>query len=407
MNNILKKIRVLLTDYGWALFIITFLLHESVVLLINYGIVNIPVTASDHLMYLNSSGEIYNLLNTGLYTWGAVFYQHWYPLLLGISYFPFGGPSVLIGTTINALLIAFSSILFFKITSSLNTSINKKYLFWITLVIMNGYASLMYNSSLLLKETWIVFLILSILYLAIKMYQNEKFNWWQFILILFLCLALRNLRFFVGFAMIVGFLVGWFFESKMFLRRRILYGIMMFILFSFTTSVLTGPGIGESKSFIEYINPGFIYNLRRQYFSDGATTTNINVVEQNNNLDETVSSTSQYKFSINGIIKSSSIIILGPFPWQLPIKKYIIAFPDLIMLYSILFFGLIGILKTKLKSSILYLIPIVIIFAGLIVGVDNLGALLRYRIPVVIILSVFIPAGLAFVFKSKNYGQTK
>jgi hypothetical protein len=265
----------------------------------------------------------------------------------------------------------------------------------------------MYNSSLLLKETWIVFLILSIFYLAIKIFNKEKFNWWLFLIILFLCLALRNLRFFIGFAMIIGFLVGWFLNSKIILRKRIIYGVIMIIIFIFSTFLLTGGGIGKSASFMEYINPEFVYNLRGNYFKNGSTTTNINVVEQKTNIisDSTDNTSTQYNFSVNGIIKSSATIIFGPFPWQLPLKKYIIAFPDLIMMYCILFFGLVGILKMKLKSSILYIIPVIIIFAGLIAGVDNLGALLRYRIPAIITLSLFAPAGLIYILKLRNYGK--
>jgi hypothetical protein len=203
--------------------------------------------------------------------------------------------------------------------------------------------------------------------------------------------------------MIVGFLAGWFLESKIILRKRIIYGVIMIFMFTFTTFLLTGGGIGESKSFMEYINPQFIYNLREGYFKNGSTTTNINVVEQSKNVtSEDNNSSSQYHFSTSGVIKSSLINILGPFPWQLSFEKYIITFPDLIMLYVCLFFGIIGIFKTKLKSSILYLIPTIIMFAGLVAGVDNLGALLRYRIPAVITISLFIPAGLYFVFKLKN-----
>lgn len=411
INVLISKIKKSLGNYKWALFIITFLLHESFVILLNSGVINLTFSAGDQTTYHTFASQISDLIINGTYTWGAVYNWHWYPLFTGIIYSIFG-KSMIIGASINAILIAFSSVLLFDVVAFLNR-IPRKTIFWVVLLIMNGYASLMFHSSLLLKESWIVFLIISIFYLALKLYNKEKFNWPLLLIILFLCLALRNLRFFIGFAVIVGFFVGWFVESKIILKKRIIYGIIIIFIFTFTTSFLTGGGIGKSNSFLEYINPKFIYTLREQYFKNGGTTTNINVVKKEiNNLNlikETKNNnepTVDYNFSITGVIKSSLTVIFGPFPWQLSFKKYIIASLDLVFWYMILFLGCFGILKIKLKSSLVYLIPSFIIFTGLIVGVDNLGALLRYRIPLTVIFAIFVPFGVDFLFNFKKHENT-
>jgi len=325
-------------------------------------------------------------------------------LFVGIIYTIFS-KSMILGASINALLISFSSVLLFNVISFFNNKVNHKVIFWIVICVMNGYASLMFHSSLLLKESWIVFLMLSILYLSIKMINKEKFNWFYFLSILILFLLLKNLRFFIGDAVIGSFFLGWFLNNKFSIYKKIYYGFFMIFIVFFTIFAISKyniKNIFDAPSIIKIVQPQFISDSRSQYFAGGLTTTNIDVVKKDLISNE-------YEFSLLGIIRSSFIIVLGPFPWQLSIEKYFLIIPDLFIWYLVLVIAIIGLLKIKLKSSIIYLLPISIMFASLIFGVDNLGALIRYRIPVLIFMSIFTPTGITFIidyFIKKKHENT-
>ncbi len=408
INILIKKFREKINTDKWSLFILTFLFHEIFVLLLNSNLLDLVSDVSDNITYFNHASLISDLLHSGSYVLGMVYNSHWYPLFVGILFSTFG-KSMILGASFNALLVALSSVILYELITLFDKKSSRKVIFWITFLLVNGYLSLMLYSSLLLKEAWIVFLMLGIIYLALHLLNQEKFNWLYFFSILFFFVAMHSLKFFVGYAVISGFLVAWFLNGKFPIKKRVLYGSTMIFLVVSTIFCLT-----YSKSIVNFtgpkitnvVQPKFIYNTRVDYYKGGATTTNIQVVEKKED-GSPQKNTNNYSFSLSGIAKSFLNTMLGPFPWQISLHKYILISFDLLFWYLILFLGCIGILKSNLRSSIFYLIPIGVIIVSLIMGVDNAGALIRYRIPLLILFSIFVSSGVSYLIgRKKNYENT-
>ena len=409
MKNIMihilfNKFRQILQKDLWALIILTFLCHEFFVLLINYVIPSVANNVTDSVLYFNSSSEISYLMHNGTYSYGQVYSSHWYPSFLGLIFFIFT-PSLFLGLNINILLISLSAVMLYKLASVWVN--DRKVVFWLVILVMNTCLGLMFHSSLLLKEVWIIFLMLGIFLISNRMFTSLKFRWLNFTEILFLYLALHNLRFFVGYAVIFGFLVGWLSQSVMSWRQRFAYGVFMFVVvFGVTFSVTyldVIKDIGGPK-FQDVVRPSFIYKTRSDYFRNGSTTTNIQVIEKKESVDSLLGDSvkESYGFSITGIFKSFSTVVFGPFPWQVSFKKYLIVFMDLLVWYPVLFLGILGMVKLGFKKSSMYLGAMIIILASLVMGVDNAGALIRYRLPLFIIFSIFTPTGFLFIRKRKD-----
>lgn len=404
-----NKINDFLSSYVGKLFFLTLVFHIIFIILINYGIINIPSSNSDYINYHNNAIKIADLLRSGNYTFGAVYGTHWYPFFIGIIYIIFI-PSILIGTITNAILISFSSVILFKIICFVNKDISKKNVFWISFLTMNASASLMYNSSLLLKDTAIIFLLLSGVYVGLIIFINNKINWFKFGLFLLIFSLLFYLRFFIAYAVLIGFFSYWFTNNNFSWQKRIIKGLIMIVFSGLIVFLINNISISDSFrvktignfSLIQIIKPEFIKGIRSSYFQGGSSTTNIQVVEEN-------VSNGEYNFSLSAIVKSFFNTMFGPFPWQFSLKKYIFIFPDVIVWLVAFFLAIIGILKAKLRMTLFFIVSVGVIIAGLVMGSDNLGALLRYRLPAFVVLAVLSSFGIVelqnlyYKHKTKDY----
>ena len=98
-----------------------------------------------------------------------------------------------------------------------------------------------------------------------------------------------------------------------------------------------------------------------------------------------------YAFSISGYVQSLAMTIFGPFPWQLSAKKYAALGVDTLFVYVLIGFSVWGIFRSKwknFKNVIPWLTIAVIIYAAIAMGTDNLGAIVRQRIPAVIVIGL-------------------
>lgn len=407
MKNYLKTIKQNISSKEFLLFGITVIFHLIIIVLFQTGIVPVPGDFADQTTYHEHATAIAQLLKSGTYTWGAVYPHHWYPLFLGLIYVV-AGPHMLWGMIANAFLIACSAVLLFRL--GLFFKARSKTIFWISLFAVNGYASLLYTSSLLLKEAWIIFLLLLMLYITTRMIRLEKFSVSLFVILMISFVSLRSLRFFIALAAIAGFFVVWFLCSKISLKKRIISGVCMFVCVTAISYWLTGfEQLGKTNSLFEYVQPKFIQDLRDDYYKGGSTTTNIGVVQVTTKPQTVVSTTNEkpvetqqeeYSFSIQGLLVSAATMMFGPFPWQVSLRQYIFAFPDIFVWYVFLALAIVAVYVRRSKESLLIIVSIAVILGGLTLGVDNMGALLRYRIPIVILLAILAPIGAEHILGS-------
>ena len=407
MKNIFNTIKNNIQWNGLTLFLLTLMIHTIVVVLLNLGVVSVPASPSDDAAYHLHASAIADLLRSGKYTWAAIYPHHWYPLFVGGVY-ALLGTSILVGSLVNAVVISGASVLLYR--TILLKGVSKSVSFVTVFIVMNFYASLVYMTSLLLKESLILALLIIIIYSATKMAKSNRFLYGYLLLFFISFILLRNLRFFVSFAAMAGFFIEWFFNSVYVIRKRIIIGISMFIGLTVITGIFfTGWGIGKNMGISQYVNPKFIFELRRSYYSEGTTTTKIAVVKKEEvapipitvNNEEIPESPEIYKFSGKSILSSFSIILLGPFPWQLSLRQYMVVALDLIVWYALFLVATTALVGTSFRKIIPFVVMICILLGALVLGVDNLGALMRYRIPVLIVVAILSALGFEIFKKQK------
>lgn len=386
-----KKI---LTTPEFVIFIVTFFLHAVVAVFLNMSSLSVAYGA-DSLSYHDWGTQIAGLLRSGQYHFDDVYPYHWYPLFVGVVYAIFGA-SALIGSFINGFLAAIAALFFFKILRGRGVSV--RIAAWTSVIALNLYASFMFHSSLLLKESWVVVLMLVIFYLSQRMAQGKGNRGILFVGILALFIALYDLRFFIGGAVIVGVLVEWFLGASLSVRRRLIYGIPMVIVVVIAGCLLFKSELGKTMDATTFVSPETVYETRTAYARDGGSNTNIAIFKK---VEDTTSS--KYVLYIPGLILSSANTLLGPFPWQLPLQKYVLQIPDLVFIYAVVTIVILGlfIYRRPLRGVVPYIVTSGLVLGVIIIANDNLGAIVRQRIP------AFIVLGLSAIIWAAPWLETK
>lgn len=415
-NNIQKSLQK--TEV--QIFLVTCVIHMGALVFLSLVDINLFATVGDHVLYDELGKNIAHLLKSGTYHLGDIYQHHWYPLFIGVIYYLFG-TSMFLGTVINVVLAGISAVIFYVILRTIN--IPEKISFWGTLLVMNGYASYVYHSSMLLKESFIVFLLLGIIYGAVRISQDYKQDTKKalmfFGIVMIAITALRSLRFFIGFSATVGFISYWFLNVTTSRMKKIVLGLGMIGVIAGLGWVLYKIPVFGSVTIIDMVNPQIMEKTKRYSARDASTATNIPVFKKipgtgvpiNEPTSPSVAHATQlqdevrYAFSVTGFIQSLGTTVFGPFPGQLPLKKYIPLLADTLFIYLVSTLALVGIyVAIKNKSAILWkIIPLIVIAGGIIIavaiGADNIGAIVRQRIPVFIIISLIALVGGDYVFK--------
>ena len=112
-----------------------------------------------------------------------------------------------------------------------------------------------------------------------------------------------------------------------------------------------------------------------------------------------------FSFAINYVcfvIRSFITTLVGPFPWQVSLVKYAMLFADTAFVCGVVVLSLIGILKSE-RSTLYRLVPIVavlgMILLGIVIGTDNIGGMIRQRIPAVVVMAIVAIIGVDLVIK--------
>jgi len=239
-----------------------------------------------------------------------------------------------------------------------------------------------------------------------------------------------------------GFIISWFLISTFNLKKRIIYGIIIFFLLGFSPQFL-GYGYYGFKDFKRFLNPKTITYYREVVYAPPVqpsqvqsptttppTTTPQTVVPQPTTPQPTTPQTatpqtatpqttvSQPVPPLLSERRSSSILVktgfenpitfikntslsfiyslLGPFPWQLTHLKHLLVLPEVIAWYFLLFFIIKGIIESIKKQNKIIL-PLVL-FSCLVLGVlatfiNNFGIITRIRIPAFLSLLCLFPLG--------------
>lgn len=333
---------------------------------------------------------------------------NYYPVIVGYIYI-LTVPSMLLGQLLNAWIVALVAIFAYLIVKEIGRSEKEGF---IVGLIVCFYPSLFFYGSLLLKDALVV--LLSTIGLLLMLKILKKFSWLTFLIFYITLIGLTHFRFYVSYAIILSFILCWFLFSNLKVKERIIYGIIIIILFGFLPfSALDGKTQGYMglRAIRNFLSPDTITSYRDLAYTPDK-------VEQPAIKDDQIEQSSQPFGDYSPIAQDSSISIdtgfgnptsffkntslsfiyalLGPFPWQLTQKKHLFVLPEIIPWYFLLFFIVKGIVR-YIKKDYKVILPL-IIFCLAILGllslyINNFGIITRIRMPAFLALSCLFPLG--------------
>ena len=285
-------------------------------------------------------------------------------------------------------------------------------------LIAGFYPSLAFYGSLLLKDALVVLVTMIGLLLTLKIIK--KFSWPSFLIFYLVLISVIHLRFYLGYILILNFITFWFIFSDLGVKKRIIYGIIMIVLFGFLPRFAPLDGATQGymgiKAVRSFLNPQTIISYRqlanpRYYQSE--------ITQENQEAQETQETLPSIGYK-SPVAQDSSILIdagfsspilffknnslsfiysvLGPLPWQLTKKKHLFILPEMILWYFLLFFIIKGVIKS-IKTNYKTILPLIffslMIFGILSLYINNFGMITRIRMPAFLALLCLLPFGLS------------
>ena len=408
------------------LVLLVFIIRFVVVLFAHYSDLPMFKGGGDFVLYDQQAHQIANLMhenfsfenfNPNYYIKKGVAIGIYYPVIVGFIY-RFIFPDMFVGQMFNAWIVTISAILIYFLVLELGGSKNSA--FWVGFL-STLYPSYLYYGTLLLKEAIFIMLCMFGLLLSLKLLRNFK---WSIFCILYLTLiGLVNLRFYVAYALMIGFVLSWFLFGKMDIKKRIIWGILIIMFFGFTPQI-SGYGYFGMGTLKQYANPETISFFRQEAYNpiiqnqqfphsvqqefektpDGAhpgTRSSIAIDLNFNN---------PFKF-LWTISESFFYVILGPLPWQIKSFKQAFVLGEMIPWYFLLYFVISGSIKSVKKDKVVFCLIFfsILVFGVLALFLSNFGIVTRIRMPA--FLSLFCFAVLGFddsylqrqIIKFKNF----
>lgn len=399
MKNILKEHKLL------SLFIIVFVLHIIAVLAIHFNNVSSFFSGGigDYIIYDKSATVVAEQFRQGNFSikkiqslYPDIYLNHFYPVILAVAYTVFG-PHVLIGELLNAVFCALISVFVYLIVLKLGGG--WKWAFAVG-IITAVYPSLVLNGSLLLKDALQVCLTTAALLLAIKLIQN--FNIRDFLIFYILLFPLTNLRFYCGYAVMLAFGICWvFFAKSIDIKKRIIYAVIIAILFGFVPMFSMGHGYFGLDGLRYFLDKDIINNYRHAIGNGVGNGSDLGLkISFDNPIDFIISYSTGFIY-----------VLFGPFVWQLKYTRHFLTLFEMIPWYFMLYFIVKGIIKCindkKYSSYVLLVFTVVFLAALAIFDSSNFGLFMRIRIPAFIALLCFLPFGVNdnFINKLKIKGR--
>jgi len=400
-NKLSKKLAVLLC--------ISLILHVCLVLFIQNTGFKPFGGGADYEGYNIIAKIIARNFVSGNFSLKGLRYGHDFPVLIAILYILFGSDP-LVGLFFITWLFVLSVLFSYFIMIELGASEKKAFLIGLFVILYPSYA---YFGSVLLKDTVVIPVILLSIWLLLRMVK--RFSWIDYLVFFLLVVVVSYLRFYVGYALILSFIISWFLSMKPLVKEKLWLGITLSLILSGLAPFLALQGYFGYYVFDEFLNPGKITQYREiSYNPDIAKPLNNDpgIIGKNNpnalhnaDLYSGTGSSFVVKTGIeNGPIsftKNSTIsfvyTLFGPFAWQLRYARQLVSLIEVIpwYLYIISFiYFLIGFIRKegfkKLLEFIRKTAPLwtfaIFALGALALFINNYGIIVRIRIPMIICL---------------------
>lgn len=386
------------------IFLVSMLIHVLVVFFVFYTNFQ-PFSGGrgDFTEYNAFAQEISNRVHSGNFAINDLQLGHFYPVIVGYVY-AFTTPSMLLGELLNAWLAALSAVFVYLIVKEIGGSEKEGIIIGL---ITNIYPSLIFFSSLLLKEPLVVLLCAIGLLLTIKIIKNFSF---KIALILYaVFIGLTHFRIYISIALVLAFVICWFLFSEFKIKKKLVYGLIIILLIGLLPIISGGEAAGlgffGTDFFKKFLNAESIIYYREVVYAPPVKDLTISEEQANKKIENSGNSSSipikvgldnPYTFVKNSLL-SFLAALLGPYPWQMKFGKQLFALPEVIAWYFALVFITIGAVK-NFRQKHKVILPL-ILFAIFVLGVqalfiNNYGIIVRIRMPAFLALLCLLPLGL-------------
>jgi hypothetical protein len=411
----------------YLLFLIVLAIHLGTTLFMHYADFQ-PFSGhfGDYLMYQKSAAEVSQFFKQGNFSiqniilkYPDFFIGHYYPVVVGAIY-ALTLPEEIIGLMLNVWLVALSVILVYLIILEIGGLAKNAFIVGLIIAV---YPSYIFNSGLLLKDTLeISFIFLGLLFLIKTI---KKVTWYNFLIFYLALICATHFRFYMGYALIVAFLLSWFLLSKIDLKRRVVYGVIFIIILGFIPQIAAGHkyyGIDIIERYFNMIDyyRQTAYNLdywQKYYDKRNAaashSSADLPAASHSSVPIAGFDSTFQTRGGLLGYAESFVYALLGPFPWQIKYLRQSFALVETIPWYLLLFFVIDGIIisfRKRIKEAAPLLIYSTIVLVLITIFDNNYGLIVRIRIPVFISLLCIASFGfnennVVYNYLNKIYGK--
>ncbi|MCG8402012.1 MAG: hypothetical protein MJA84_10480 [Firmicutes bacterium] len=299
-----------------------------------------------------------------------------YPYWNGIIYYIAGFKPILV-IVLNSIASVCVAINVYFITLKLSGATAAR----ISFVVAAFFPSAILWSSLNLKDTLIIFVIT----LAVRhtLELLESFKPGKLLLVVTLLMALVSLRFYIGILLAMCISFSYVFIAKRFpLWQRISYTLVIVLL---AGTALQQMGYGFLGT--EYVLSQNIQTIGEQHQRGAIGGA---AYEEEVTFDSLVAA---LKYLPVGIF----YFLFAPLPWQAMGPIRIITVPEMVFLYFAYRYLIMGVghLWQTQRSACQFLLLVIVTF-GLIysLGASNMGGVYRVRLQVIMLMFVFISAGM-------------
>ena len=395
----------------YLLFFLVLLIHLAAVLFVHYANFQ-PFSggSGDYIGYQLAAEEIANRVTHGNFSLEDIRLPHYYPVIIGYIY-ALTMPAMLIGQLFNVWVSAIAILFLYFIVLEFGVSHKRAF---IVGLIGSLYPSFIFFSSLLLKDTIVVVLALAGLYVLLKLFKN--FSWKTFLLFYIILVVLIDFRLYIGFILGITFMLSWFFFSRISIKKRFLYALILLPLLG-TAPQITGDGYYGIDAMRIYASPQkmtfykeIVYNPvmkiaeEDQGKEDNQAREDNRMVGFTSSVELKTGLESSSSFVLN-FLKSFFYVLFGPIPGQLKEAKHLFALFEMIPWYVLLFFIGKGILSSFRKYRVA--LPLLIFAFGtfivLTLYISNFGIITRIRMPAFFVLLPFI----TLAFSQWQYDKSK
>ncbi len=309
---------------------------------------------------------------------------HYYPVILGVIY-ALTAPAEIIGLILNVWLVAVTMVFLYLIILDIGGS---KASALIVGLVSSVYPSYVFNTGLLLKEAMEIFFVMLALMLIIKIIK--KFTWYRFLFLYLAIAGSTHFRFYIGYSLIATFILSWVLFPKIHIKKRFVYCFVFILILGSVPQISAGEGYFGINSIKTFVNPKMVNVYRQLAFKPtvtpimlmpgsapgGSSVKPVPVV----GLDSSFEVSNDFL----GYIKSTTSVLLGPFPWQLKFSKQLFALIETFPWYVLLIFIITGI-RASFKKRLWQAMPL-LIFSVMVIGllalfINNFGLLMRVRMP--------------------------